>query len=134
MSIPYESMDFGAVVIKYTFKPGEVLPEVGEVMKDERSTMVVTDRCPEENYIKVMLTATESVADRMDRYKIEVEEQIEKIAEVLYKRTTSGMVSLIGWANLTDETREPYRELANDIVGKLDNAGLLILKYKDTLI
>jgi len=134
MSIPYESMDFGAVIIKYTYKPGEKLPEVGDVMKDERATMVVTERCPEKNYIKVMLTATESVAERMERYKQEVDEQIEQIAAVLYERTTDGMVSLIGWDNLAEDIRQPYVDLAKEVVGKLDEAGLLILKYEDILV
>jgi len=133
MNIPYDNLDFGPVILTYTFKPGQTMPEVGEVMEDERCSMVVTESNKEHNFVKVLLTTTETVSSRMERYKVEVETCMEYIAEMLYKRTTSGMVSLIGWGNLTEETKEPYMELAKDIFLKIDGDGLLILKYEESL-
>ena len=131
MNIPYDNLDFGPVILTYTFKPGQQLPKVGEVMEDERSSMVVTESNSEHNYVKVLLTTTETVASRLERYVKEVEESIKQTAKILYERTTDGMVSLIGWGNLTDETKEPFLELAKDIFIKIDDDGLLILKFGD---
>ncbi len=131
MNIPYDDLDFGPAELTYTFKPGQVLPKVGEVMHDERCSMVVIESNDKNNYIKVLLTSTETVATRMERYKEEVESSMEEVAEMLFKKTSDGMTSLIGWDNLPEDTKSIYRDLAEETVLLLDNKGLLILKYKE---
>jgi hypothetical protein len=125
----YDGFDFGPVMVTYSFKPGQPLPKIGETISDDKCTMVITDIDAENNLITVLVTSTESVSSRIDRYKEEIDESIDQIAALLYKRTSEGMTSLIGWDNLTDEIRKPYFDLAYDIVMQSDDKNLLILKY-----
>ena len=131
MSKNYKDLEFGPVILTYTFEPGQPLPKVGEVMETDRSSMVVTESNQEHGYVKVLLTSTESAASRIERYRDEVETAMEDIAALLYKKTTTGMVARIGWENLDEETKAPFRKISKDIVLRLDDAGLLILKYSE---
>ena len=133
MNIPYtDDIEFGPVVLTYSFKPGQNLPEIGDVIQDERCSMVVTESNKEKGFIKVLLTTVETVASRMERYQREVEESIQDIACLIYQGTTNGMTALIGWGNLTDEQREVYLDLSRSIIDHLNKSKLLILQYEPT--
>ena len=133
MGTPYDNLDFGPIMLKYTYEPGQKLPEVGEVIKNDACSMVVTESNEKEGYVKVLLNAVDSLADRMSKYREEVDETVCDIAEMLYKETSDGMTARIGWDNLSKDTRSIYLRLALKSISMLDDRNLLILKYKEDI-
>jgi phage regulator Rha-like protein len=124
-------MEFGPVIFTYSFDPGQLIPEVGETMSNDKCSMVVIESNKETREVKVMMTSTESVATRVQKYKEEIEQSIEDIAKVLYTDTATGMESLIGWVELPKNNKKEYISLAEKLVTLLDKKGLLILNYSD---
>jgi len=130
MNIPgVDKLELGPAVITYSYKKGMELPSVGDIIKDERCRMEVIESNKEKRYIKVVLTSTESVNSRMERYAEELNESKTEIASMLYKRTTSGMKSLIEWEDVTEQERDNYLRISEDILDFLNENKLLILQY-----
>jgi len=132
-NIPYDTLDVGPVMVKYTFKRAQDMPKVGEVLEDETFTMVVTEANKEELYVKVLLTTNETISSRMDRYQDEIEEATADIAELLYKDTAEGMTALIGWDSLPEDTKEKFISLSKKVVSYLNENNLLVLQYDGIL-
>jgi len=131
MNLPCDTIDFGPVVLMYTFKPGIKLPEVGDIIENDKCMMVVTESNKEQHYIKILLTTTETVSARMQRYMDELEEAVEDLAELLYNRTSSGMTALIGWDSLPEDEKETFIDLTKEVLSVLNKKELLILKYEE---
>jgi hypothetical protein len=131
MSIPFTNeIEFGPVILTYTFEPGRTLPDVGDVIEDDKCTLVVTDVDAENNSVTVMLTTVETVSSRLKRYSEELEKSMFDIAKLIYTKTAGGMTALIGWENLPEKEKNQYIKLTRSIIGHLNENKLLILQYE----
>ena len=124
-----DKLELGPAVITYSYKKGMELPNIGDIIKDEKCRMEVIESNKEKRYIKVMLTSTESVDSRMKRYTEELEESKNEIADMLHKRITTGMAALIEWRDLPEQEKENYLKISEDILDFLNENKLLILQY-----
>jgi len=127
--LSYDNLDLGPVTISCTFNKDQPLPKVGEVVKDNLCTMVIIAVDPESGSVKALLTPTETVSSRMKRYTESMLVAPEHVASLIYHSTSTGMMSLIGWENLPDTSKEDYMLVAQDIIKYLSEAGVLVLPY-----
>lgn len=131
MNIPgTDNLEFGPAILSYSYKPGEKLPEVGHIIADEKCRMEVIESNKEKNYIKVLLTSTESVETRMKRYIEELECCMVHIAEKIFKDNSSGMTALINWDDLPNDEQDKYLKMSRGIIEFLNEKQLLILQYQ----
>jgi len=130
MSIPnYTNIDLGPVIITYTFSSGQALPAVGTVLDTTDCHMVVTESNRKDGLLEVLVTPKKSLADMTLVYEEVLKESIDQIAEMIYKATSEGMTSLIGWENLPMSSKTDYMRLTEQILSHLSDNKLLSLQY-----
>lgn len=129
-----DNIELGPAVVTYRFPPGSSLPKKGEVLKDEKCEMVVTDSDEKEGILKVMLVSTETMENRIDQYMGRVFYAIKEAAKTLYEKTSSGMTALVGWDPLPSEEKSKYVDIATEVFKIANSNKLFILQLKEDLL
>lgn len=128
--ILYKDIEVGPAAVVYKVPKGTNVPKKGEVIPTRAGDVIVVESSSDNGLIKVMLLHPKPMHVRLAEHKVEVEAAMEEIAETIYNRTATGLISKLGWILLPEEDKAEYFSLAYDIVTHLDVKNLLILPYE----
>ncbi len=126
-----KTADWGTSSLTIELVKSAKLPKVGDKINTGDVEAIVTSTNKELNTISFLLTKTPSLQGEVDSYVVLANEALKTIAELFYSNDATNAPlffredSRAGWSELSESSKDFYREKALDIFKILEGRNLL---------